>query len=292
MLSNGATPTGTPDYQGPQALLGDLPIWLCADQEPQDRTAEKEKAAAQERERLVLDCLDEVRRIAMNIARRLPSSVAVDDLIQAGTIGLLDAVRLNHRSLDQFPKFARCRITGAILDSLREQDCTSRHARLCQKRLEKATRQLETRLGRTADSEEIAQEISMPMKKFHRFVLAANGIRLSELEASNEQGGEPLIKKLADHSEERPDCLLLRAEEKQRVRAAVQKLPRAEREVLVLYYFDARKMVDIGRSMNCSESRISQIHARALQRMRKLLAPLRSNADAGMASRRYARCRQ
>jgi RNA polymerase sigma factor for flagellar operon FliA len=143
-----------------------------------------------EQEKLVLSHLEEVKQVARSIVRRLPASVQLDDLIQAGSLGLIDAARRfgANRNLP-FRQYARIRITGAIFDSLRELDWASRYFRTRQQKLDNATRALESKLGRKPGSEEVADSMGMDLNTFYEFAQAVQEHQEVEFEPQENSEG-------------------------------------------------------------------------------------------------------
>src|SRR6266567_9195244 len=153
-----------------------------ADLEPQSGLSSSVTSQSYEdRNALVVAHLADVRSVALGIARRLPRHVQLDDLIQAGTLGLIDAVtRCDRERPIGMRQYVRIRITGAILDSLRELDWASRYMRSRQQKLESVTNELERRLERKAGSDEIAEEMGMDLQTFYEFAAAVEDMRPAE----------------------------------------------------------------------------------------------------------------
>lgn len=225
----------------------------------------------EERNAIVLEHLAEVRNIASGIARRLPRQVQIDDLIQAGTLGLIDAVTRFDRSRPLgLRQYLRVRVTGAILDSLRELDWASRYMRSRQQKLETVTHQLESRLGRHAASEEIAEEMGMDLQSFFEFAATVEDMRQVE-EDNDSEDAFPVLDNLSQDPELSPESVCARIESRERVQQAMGYLRAEHRNVLRLYYFEEWTMAQIARARHVTESRISQIHARALAELSQVL---------------------
>jgi RNA polymerase sigma factor for flagellar operon FliA len=225
-------------------------------------------------EQLVLEHLDDVKQIARSILRRLPASVQLDDLVQAGSLGLLDAARRfgPERALP-FRQYARIRITGAIFDSLRELDWASRYFRTRQQKLDNATRALESTLGRRPDSEELADSMGMDLNTFFEFAQAVQDKQEVEFEPQEESERLSVREIVADDPELRPDAQCHQNESRRELRKAIAKLPHDEANVLTLYYFKEWTMSRIASSIGKTESRVSQIHSKALTHLREQLGP-------------------
>jgi len=223
------------------------------------------------RNALVLEHLSDVRNVALGIARRLPRHVLLDDSIQAGTIGLIDAVTRYDRERPMgLRQYVRIRITGAILDSLRESDWASRYMRSRQQKLENVTTDLERRLGRRVESDEIAEEMGMDLQSFYEFAAAVEDLQQVETEGEDDRAST-VLEELPEDPSLAPDTIFARLESSDQIRNAMGLLKAEHRRVLRLYYFEEHNMAQIARVMHVTESRISQIHARALAELRQHL---------------------
>jgi RNA polymerase sigma factor for flagellar operon FliA len=231
-----------------------------------------------EQEELVLRHMDDVKQMARSILRRLPASVQLDDLIQAGSLGLVDAARrfVPARNVP-FRQYARIRISGAIFDSLRELDWASRNFRARRQKLDNVTRSLETKLGRKPDSNEVAGSMGLDLNAFYKFAQAAQGLTEVEFEA---QDGRFLSiqESVADDPETRPDSIYHQNESRNELRKFVAQLPQAEATVLILYYFKNWNMARIARSIGKTEARVSGIHGKAVCHLLRTLGRRRAGA--------------
>lgn len=227
-----------------------------------------------EQEEMVLAHLDDVKQVARSILRRLPPSVQLDDLIQAGSLGLMDAARryLSRPNMT-FRQYARIRITGAIFDSLRELDWASRYFRTRQQKLDNATRGLEGKLGRRPSSEEVADSMGMDLNTFYEFAQAVQELQEVEFEPQEDSERLSVQESVADNPEKRPDALCHQKETRHELRRYLDQLPPDEANVLACYYFKEWTMARIAKSIGKTESRVSQIHHKALNRLRELLGP-------------------
>lgn len=225
-----------------------------------------------EQEKLVLSHMEDVKIVARSIVRRLPSSVQLDDLIQAGSIGLIDAARRfgPNRNLP-FRQYARIRITGAIFDSLRELDWASRYFRTRQQKLDHATRSLESKLGREPDSEEVADSLGMDLNTFYEFAQAVQEHQEVEFEPQEDSECLSVQESLADDAEKRPDAICHQKQSRSELRKVIAQLPPDEANVVILYYFKDWTMLQIARSIGKTESRVSQIHGKAVEHLRARL---------------------
>ncbi len=219
-----------------------------------------------------------VRRIAHHLAARLPSSVEVDDLIQAGMIGLIEAAR-NFQS-DQgatFETYASIRIRGAMIDAIRAGDWVPRSVHLRYRDVVAATRAIEQREGRAATAQEIAGALGMSVDDYHQVLQdAARGQLLSLDEYVEEHDGEP---RLGQHDNATPARRFEQSAFRVALGEAIDNLPEREKMVLSLYYEQEMNLREIGSVLNVSESRVCQIHGQAMLRLRARLTDWRGELD-------------
>jgi RNA polymerase sigma factor for flagellar operon FliA len=228
-----------------------------------------------EEERLILEQLPQVHYIARRIHERLPRHVPLEDLVHAGVLGLIDAVHKFDRAKQvQFASYAKFRIRGAILDSLRELDWSPRELRRKARRLEEAHNKLRLHLGRNPSEPELAAELGMDLTGLQHLLNEINGLEIGSLRVASPRDGreEDLCEYLPDDPEETPLFLCLRSEMKQVLAKAISGLPEKERQVLALYYYEELTMKEVGEVLGVGESRVSQIHSMAILRLRAQLA--------------------
>lgn len=219
---------------------------------------------------LVEQHLPLVRRQALNLRARLPASVELDDLIQAGTIGLLDAIRrFDPEQGVTLVTFATQRIRGAMLDELRSRDWVPRSIRRNARRLDVALRQLEQRLGRHPEEREIAAELGLSLEDYRQLLLDANG---SHLLAIDEMGGDEVDARSAAPHSPSPFAELVEGRDRERLIKAIDNLPEREKLLLALYYQEDLNLKEIGAVLGVSESRVCQLHSQAVARLRNWLA--------------------
>ena len=230
-------------------------------------------ATQTERQRLLTEHLPEVRYIARRIHDRLPSHVSFEDLVHAGILGLIDAVDKFDVSKNVLLKsYARFRIRGAILDSLRELDWGPRQLRRQARQIEEATNELGATLGRSPTETEVAERLEMSLAQFQEVLGELRGLDLGSLQASAEDGGmEDAATVPATRPEEDPFHLTMRAETRRILAEAISQLEEKERQVLGLYYLEELTMKEVGVILDIGESRVSQIHTAALLRLRARL---------------------
>jgi len=247
-------------------------------------TAEQDEAA---RERMLMEQLPQVRYIARRIHERLPQHVPFEDLVHAGVIGLIDALHKFDRSKHvQFGSYAKFRIRGAILDSLREMDWGPRELRRKARQVEEALHQLRSQLGRNPSEQELAAALRLDLHELQMLLGEIDGLEIGSLRvASSRDGGEEDLCEYLPHApDDTPLLLCLRSEMKELLARAIEELPDKERQVLTLYYFEELTMKEVGAVLGVGESRVSQIHSMAVVRLRARIAEL----TAGRAPSEYA----
>lgn len=210
-----------------------------------------------------------VRRQALALQVRLPAHIELDDLIQAGLVGLLDAMgRYDARAGAAFTTFASQRIRGAMIDELRTRDWLPRSVRRSARAVEESTRRLEQQLGRPAEEREIAADLGMPLPEYQRLLSDTNSGLLLPFEVLMEEGSEPESGDSRPHS---PQELLMAFENQERLAAAIQTLPEREKLLMALYYQEELNLKEIGLVLGVSESRVCQLHSQAVRRLRAQL---------------------
>ncbi len=228
------------------------------------------------REDLVTQYASLVKRIAYHIMSRLPPSVQVDDLIQAGMIGLLEAAR--NYDADQgasFETYAGIRIRGAMLDEIRKGDWAPRSVHRKARQVADAVREVENNTGRDARDHEVAKLLGMSLDEYHKTLQDASGCRLLSFE---EMGmNEDSVPSRLGRSDGGPFEGVQREDFKRNLAEAIAGLPDRERLVLTLYYDEDLNLREIGAVIGVSESRVSQIHSQALIRLQARLGHWRSN---------------
>ncbi len=213
-----------------------------------------------------------VKRIAHHMMARLPASVQVDDLIQAGMIGLLDAINRYEGSYGrQFESYAAQRIRGSILDELREADWLPRSLRRKMRRIETAMRALEQRLGYPPSEQEIANEMNLPLVEYQEMLQEAGGGQLIYYEDFQEDEEDHFLDRLRGDQSNEPLDQLLEKNLRELLVAAIEKLPAKEKLVMGMYYEQEMNLREIGKVLGVSESRVCQLHTQAISRLRTRL---------------------
>ncbi|MFD1215507.1 RNA polymerase sigma factor FliA [Microbulbifer celer] len=221
------------------------------------------------RDALLEEHLPAVRRQALSLQVKLPSGIDLDDLIQAGTIGLLDAMqRFDPNAGASFSTFANQRIRGAMIDELRTRDWLPRSVRRNARLLEQSLRQLEQRLGRAAEEREIAAEMGVSLDEYHRLLLDTNSGHLLPFEEIVAESGEPEAGAGAPAT---PFSALVDHEQREQLVTAIEQLPEREKLLMALYYQEELNLKEIGVVLGVTESRVCQLHSQAIKRLRTRL---------------------
>jgi RNA polymerase sigma factor for flagellar operon FliA len=225
------------------------------------------------RDQLVMQHVPLVKTLAQRLAQRLPSQVEVNDLISVGVIGLIDAAGRYKPTLGvPFDAFARRRVQGAMLDSLRDLDWAPRSLRRLRRDVDTAIGTLRRRLGREPEEKEIADELSLSMADYEKSMEQLRTLdvgTIRSLDAPTEDGSTRL-EMLVD-PDEGVVRHLERQELRQHLKLAIEQLPERERQILALYYQEELTLVEIGEVIGVCESRVSQLRSLALSRLRTSL---------------------
>jgi len=209
-----------------------------------------------ERDELILEHLPQIKYIAQRISTKLPSHVELNDLVSAGILGLLDAIeKFDPDRGVKFKTYAELRIKGAILDSLRNLDWAPRSLRKKSKDLERVYRELEQRFGRPASDKEVCDEMGISLEEFYELVDQIKGLNLGSFQEystqDEEKSNEPLVKYVPDAPEMDPFFVFHKSEIQGILSTAIDTLPKKERLVVSLYYFDELTMKEIGKVLDC-----------------------------------------
>lgn len=220
------------------------------------------------REQLIKQYLPMVKIIVGRLAICLPSHVDRDDLVSAGVIGMLDAIdKYDYARGIKFETYATARIRGAILDFLRAQDWVPVSVRQKAKRVEAVLADLEQKFGRPPNDEEMAAALEMEVADYYQLLKEVKGYSLLSLD---EMAGSILV--IDDHEGTSPGNFAENAEMKTLLAGAINRLPEKERLVVALYYYEGLTLKEIGLAMELSEGRISQLHTKAILRLRGALS--------------------
>lgn len=229
------------------------------------------------RNQIIMDYAPLIKYIAQRIAARLPSNIDIDDLFSAGVIGLMDAIDKYDPSRDnKFKTYAEFRIRGAILDELRNQDWVPRSVRESNKREERARLELEHKFGRPASEREVAEHLQVSLEEYHEKSLRTRVAMLSLEELGGSSAGEKksLLECLENPNSVNPFTQLKIKGVRELIMKTVEDLPEKQKLVLSLYYYEDLNLKEIGRILDVTESRVSQLHTQAVQKMRQKLKNL------------------
>lgn len=220
-----------------------------------------------------------VETLARRMAVTMPHSVDLDDLVQDGVLGLIDAARRFEESRGiKFETFAERRVRGAMIDALRK-DAWPRGVRRARRQIEAARETLRVRLGHEPSVADLAAEVGVSEARLSRMIVRINTIeQTSPLSCAEHIDESQLPAALVPVEPDRPDTAYEREDASARIRAAVEALPERERRVVALYYYGEVTMKEIGAELGVNESRVSQLHARALRRLREALGPVQNPA--------------
>jgi RNA polymerase sigma factor for flagellar operon FliA len=243
--------------------------------------SKRAKSYSQKRQELIVKYTPLIKYIANRIAIRLPSHIDIEDIVNTGVLGLMDAIEKFDPTREvKFETYAEFRIKGAILDELRAMDWVPRSVRKIATWLETANSALEKKLGRPAYDEELAEAMDIEVDKLHELLSRAGGISLLSLEMviNKNDGKRPLMDFLAAKNDQNPVESMKLEEMRDIVADCIELLPEKEKLVISLYYYDELTMKEIGSVLKLTESRVSQIHTKAVLRLRgKLRRTLEGN---------------
>jgi RNA polymerase sigma factor for flagellar operon FliA len=246
---------------------------------------QRQPLVARQRERIAAG-LPFVESLARRVASSMPHSIELGDLVQDGMLGLIDAAfRFDEARGIKFETFAERRVRGAMIDALR-RDAWPRGVRRQRRELEAAREELRRELGAEPSLADLAARVGSDEARLGRTIVRINTIEsTSPLSAGENVDGSTLPAALVPSEPPAPDRAYEEVEVRDRVRAAIASLPPRERKVIGLYYYAEATMKQIGAEIGVNESRVSQLHARAIQRLRKSLGADCSAEEAARALR-------
>lgn len=229
------------------------------------------------REKLILEYSHLIKYIAGRLNIYFGSNVEYDDLVGYGVFGLIDAIdKFDINKGVKFETYASLRIRGSIIDSIREMDWVPRSLRQKNKELEKVYSEVENELGHSATDKEVADKLGVTLENFYKLLNEVNVTSMISLEDFLEQNYEIGVDAGSADKDERPDRQAELCELTEILSDAIDKLPEKEKTVVSLYYYDELTLKEISAIMKVSESRISQLHTKAILRLRGKLARHRS----------------
>jgi RNA polymerase sigma factor FliA len=232
-----------------------------------------EMLTEQERERLILEHLPQVRLIARRIQERLPKNISLEDLVSTGVLGLISAIdNFDPGHNVKLKTYAEYKIRGAILDSLRGLDWAPRQKRRKTKQIEAAIVAAEQRLQTTPSEEDIAGELRISLDEYHEWLVEIRGLNIASLEFAGNEQGRDMLHFLPDADENLPSTLLEKSELERLLAESIDQIPEIERTILGLYYQEEFTLREIAEVVRLHESRISQLKSQAILRLRARLA--------------------
>ncbi len=240
------------------------------------RVVEEIEITTENREEVIIQYSPMIKYVANRIAMRLPPHIEVDDLISVGVLGLMDAITKYDSSRGaKFKTYAEFRVRGAILDELRSMDWVPRSIRQKASKVDKVVQGLQAKLRRTPEDEEVAKEMGLSLDQFHETLNETKSIPIFSLEdlgIAKESGDQQsLLDCLAGKADADPQTQIRLVELKEIIAKAIDALPEKERLMVSLYYYEELTMKEIGAVLDITESRVSQIHSKAVYRLRAKL---------------------
>ena len=232
--------------------------------------AYRQKKTQETREQLIIEYAQLVKLVAGRLSMYLGHNVEYDDLVSYGIFGLIDAIdKFDLEKNVKFETYASLRIRGAILDQIRKMDWIPRSVRQRQRKIDEAMKQIEMRTGKTASDDELAQQLRLrdeELCSWQTQLKVTNVVSLNEFE---ENGPEPMIDSAHPVRFSQPEEVVEEAELKEKLAESLELLTEKERRVIELYYYEDMTLKEISKILEVSESRISQLHTKALNKMRK-----------------------
>lgn len=242
------------------------------------KTVEREKLwedyqknpSAELREKIIIEYAPLVKVVAGRLSMYLGYNVEYEDLVSYGIFGLIDAIDKFDLNKDvKFETYASLRIRGSILDQIRKMDWIPRTVRQKRKKIEEAIRQIETRTGKNATDEEIAKELGIAETELNEWQVQLNVTNVVSLNEFVEQGGEPVMDAKSNSHFVQPEDSIQEEELKKVLKESMELLTEKEQRVILLYYYEDLTLKEISNILEVSESRVSQLHTKALMKMRK-----------------------
>lgn len=229
------------------------------------------------KEKLIIEYSNIVKYVAGRLSIYFGSNVEYDDLVGYGVFGLIDAIdKFDLKKGVKFETYASLRIRGSIIDSIRELDWVPRSLRQKNKELEKVYVELENELGHSATDQEVAKKLGINMDDFYKMLNEVSLSSMISLEEFLEQNYEVGVTSANGSKEDKPEGYMEITEMREILVDSISKLPEKEKTVITLYYFEELTLKEISAIMKVSESRISQLHTKAILRLRGKLARHRS----------------
>ncbi len=230
---------------------------------------------------IIMEYTPLIRFIAQKVVAKSRYSLELDEMVSYGVLGLIDAIEKFDKTKDnQFKTYAEYRIKGAMLDYLRDQDSVSRSTRDKIKTIEKATKELEKELGRKPNNDEISRELNISKEEFFELSKGARTNYFLNIDNYTNKDGESAVAQFADADELSNPCDRVEFESiKKLLSNAVATLPEKERLVVALYYYEEISLKTIGEILEMSESRASQLHSKAVKKLKSTLRTAEEDLD-------------
>ena len=226
------------------------------------------------REQIIIEYAPLVKIVAGRLSMYLGGNVEYEDLVSYGVFGLIDAIDKFDTNKDvKFETYASLRIRGSILDQIRKMDWIPRTVRQRQRKIDEAIKSLEARTGKTPTDEMLAEELGVSGEELLSWQSPLKLTNVVSLNAFVESGNEPVMDAKGNFRFAQPEEVIAETELKRMLKDAMQLLTEKEQKVILLYYYEDLTLKEISRVLEVSESRISQLHTKALQKMKKKMGP-------------------
>lgn len=230
------------------------------------------KKTSELRDKIIIEYAGLVKLVAGRLSMYLGYNVEYDDLVSYGIFGLIDAIdKFDYTKGYKFETYASLRIRGAILDQIRKMDWIPRSIRQKQRKLENAYQSLETRYGRNITDEDLAKELDISVEELEDWQNQTKITNIISLDEFIEQGSESKSEQYYATTFDQPEKIVERQELKEILTKVLDTLTEKEKKVIVLYYYEDLTLKEISKILEVSESRISQLHTKALQKMKAKL---------------------
>lgn len=231
----------------------------------------RRELSEEEKERIIKEFLPFIRYTAYRLSWRLPPQLSVEDLIGAGLVGLLDALQRYEEGIAKLRTFAESRIRGAMLDEIRSQNWIPKSMKEKINLVKKAYLELESKLGRSPDAEEVAEKLGISLDEYYKILQSANTqvlMRFEDVKERNKDEDLDLTEFVPYSQAQTPLSIMEENNMKESIAQVIEGLPEKEKLVLSLYYWEEMTMKEIGKVLNITEGRVSQLHNQALLRLR------------------------
>lgn len=227
------------------------------------------KRTSELQEKIIIEYAGLVKLVAGRLSMYLGYNVEYDDLVGYGTFGLIDAIdKFDYNKGFKFETYASLRIRGAILDQIRKMDWIPRSIRQKQRKIDMAYQSLEIKHGRSVNDEEVARELDISLEELENWQNQTKITNIISLDEFMEQGSEGKMEQSLTATFDQPERIVEQQELKELLTRTLDTLTEKEKKVIILYYYEELTLKEISRILEVSESRISQLHTKALQKMK------------------------